>query len=106
MELGQTREVIALLEGKVHRDGALWVKGSREVDADHNRYLFKGIDAHGFQRSFQLPEHVKVSGASLAYGMLHIELFRDLPEEMRPRRIEIAVEEDTRPVLTDASQAA
>lgn len=71
------------------RDGSLWVQGAPESDPEHNQFLFRGIPAQAFQRSFQLPEHVRVQGARLAGGLLHIELLRELPEALRPRTIEI-----------------
>ena len=88
------------------QDGSVLVKGDRGVDPNHNRYLYRGIDLQGFQRTFQLPEHVKVTGARLEAGMLHVELERELPEALRPRRIEIETEDEAQPVLEDASKAA
>lgn len=88
------------------REGSVWVRGNREVDANHNEYLFRGFDVQGFQRTFQLPEHVKVKGARLESGMLHIELHRELPDALRPRRIAIETDAAERPILEDASKAA
>ncbi|XOV83215.1 MAG: Hsp20 family protein [bacterium] len=88
------------------REGSVWIKGNREVDLNHNRYLYRGVDAQGFQRSFQLPEHVKVRGARLEAGMLHIELYREVPEALRPRRIEIETADAEKTVLETTSQAA
>ncbi len=88
------------------RNGALWVKAERRMDLQHNQYLFRGIGRHDFQRSFELPEHVEVKSARLEMGMLHIDLVRELPEHMRPRRIEIKQADDSQPVLGDASKAA
>lgn len=88
------------------REGALWVKGSRAVDPNHNQYLYRGIDLQGFQRTFQLPEHVHVWGASLEAGMLHIDLERELPESMRPRQIEIRTDAPEKPALEEPSKAA
>ncbi len=88
------------------REQSVWVRGERAVDADHNRYLFRGIRDQGFQRSFQLPDHVRVSGARLEAGMLHIDLVRELPAELRPRKIEVVNGDQPRPMLEDANQAA
>jgi molecular chaperone IbpA len=88
------------------RDNALWVRGERKVDPDHNQYLYRGIDLQAFQRTFQLPEHVKVQGARLEAGMLHVDLRQELPEALRPRRIEIQTDDAARPVLEDSSKAA
>ncbi len=58
---------------------------------EHTRqYLHRGIAGRAFQRRFELADHVKVAGASLVNGLLTIDLKRELPEEMKPRRIEIA----------------
>jgi molecular chaperone IbpA len=57
------------------------------------QYLHRGIAARAFQRRFELADHVKVVGASLVNGLLTIELKRELPEEMKPRRIAIATSE-------------
>ncbi|ACP21569.1 probable heat shock protein, hsp20 family (plasmid) [Sinorhizobium fredii NGR234] len=66
----------------------LMVSG-QNADADDGQYLHRGIASRAFQRRFQLADHVKVVGASLANGLLTIGLKRELPEEMKPRRIEI-----------------
>jgi molecular chaperone IbpA len=52
-------------------------------------YLYQGIAARNFERKFQLAEHVKVRGARLENGLLHVELEREVPEAMKPRRITI-----------------
>jgi len=52
--------------------------------------LYQGIDARTFERSFQLADYVKVKGASLQNGLLHVELVREIPETMKPRSIPIA----------------
>ena len=88
------------------REGSIWIKGNREVDLNHNRYLFKGVNVQSFQRTFQLPEHVKVKGARLEAGMLHVDLHREVPEALRPRRIEIKTDDADKSVLEAASKAA
>jgi molecular chaperone IbpA len=52
-------------------------------------YLHRGIANRSFARRFELADHVKVTGASLVNGLLTIDLQREIPEEMKPRRIEI-----------------
>ena len=88
------------------REGVLWITGKQELDPQHNQYLFRGIAMDGFQRTFQLPEHVKVKEAYLRAGMLHIDLYRELPEAMKPRRIEIKSVSDEPKVIEDQTQAA
>ena len=70
------------------RDGVLGVVGKRE-DAQKSSYLYQGIAGRAFERRFQLAEHVEVRAAKLENGLLHIDLERIVPEEMKPRRIQI-----------------
>lgn len=69
----------------------LTVSGERrdESDNDDVQYLYRGIATRSFERRFNLADHVRVKNASLENGLLHIELERELPEEMKPRQIEI-----------------
>ena len=87
-------------------DRTLWVKGEQGTDPHHNQYLYQGIGLRGFQRSFQLPEHVKVRSARLEAGLLHIDLERELPEALRPRRIEVETGGEVPHVIEDRSKAA
>jgi len=67
------------------------VVSARKADDDKDRvYLHRGIATRAFERRFQLAEHVKVTGAATADGMLNIDLVREVPEALKPRRIEIA----------------
>ena len=52
-------------------------------------YLHRGIAERGFERRFQLAEHVRVSGAELVNGLLHVDLVREVPEALKPRTISI-----------------
>ena len=71
-------------------------KGKTEEGRD---FLYRGIAGRSFERRFQLADHVKVTGAKLANGLLTIELQREIPEEKKPRAIEIKAEA-AKPVLT------
>ena len=66
----------------------LLVSGQKSGD-DTGEFLHRGIAGRTFQRRFQLADHVKVTGAGLENGLLTIDLKREIPEEMKPRRIEI-----------------
>jgi molecular chaperone IbpA len=66
----------------------LVVTGAKSGD-DNRQYLHRGIATRSFARRFELADHVNVAGASLDNGLLTIELVREIPEEMKPRRIEI-----------------
>lgn len=65
------------------------VVSGRKAGEDNDRYLYRGIAGRDFQRRFELAEHVKILGASLADGLLTIDLRREIPEDMKPRRIPI-----------------
>ena len=57
---------------------------------DGEGYLHKGIASRKFSRSFTLPEYVEVSGAEMEDGMLYIKLFKNIPEEKKPKEITIS----------------
>ena len=88
------------------RDGVLWLKGARNTDPHHNQYLYRGIHVDRFQRTFQLPAHVKVKDARLEAGMLHIDLVREIPEAMRPRRVEIKSDDGAQQAIEGPSKVA
>lgn len=71
------------------RDGALFVTARRAPEAEEKTYLHRGIATRAFERRFALADHVRVTGALHENGMLHIDLTRETPEALRPRRIEI-----------------
>lgn len=72
------------------KDGAVIVS-ARKVEEDEGRtFLHRGIATRAFERKFALADHVRVTGASHVDGMLHIDLVREVPEALKPRKIEIA----------------
>jgi len=73
----------------VHHENELVVAGERKERDDKTQYLYRGIAARAFERRFQLADYVKVTNARLENGLLQIELVRELPEALRPRKIEI-----------------
>lgn len=64
----------------------------QKAGEDKGEYLHRGIAGRAFQRRFEVADHVRVVGASLVNGLLTIDLKREIPEEMKPRRIEIAAD--------------
>lgn len=84
-------------------EGTLLVAGKAKREADTSRYLHRGIARRAFERRFSLADHIKVSGASLDNGMLHVDLVREVPEAAKPRKIEIA---GTQPQPVEQKQAA
>jgi len=68
----------------------LVVLGAKKTEQT-GQYLYRGIATRSFERRFELADYVEVKTAHYADGMLVIELVRELPEELQPRRIEISV---------------
>jgi molecular chaperone IbpA len=69
----------------------LTVRGEKaeNKDGEEAEVLFRGIAARTFERRFQLADHVEVKSANLENGLLHIDLVREIPEAMKPRKIAI-----------------
>jgi molecular chaperone IbpA len=80
----------------------LVVSGSKQTEGNDNReYLHVGIANRNFERRFQLADHVFVKGADIADGLLVIELERQVPEELKPRKIMIG---GTTPTVIEAAK--
>ncbi|CAN7254419.1 MULTISPECIES: Hsp20 family protein [Rhizobium] len=65
------------------------VVSGQKANGEDVQYLHRGIAGRSFQRRFELADHVKVVDAGLVNGLLTIDLKREIPEEMKPRQIEI-----------------
>ena len=89
------------------KEDTLVVLGQKaESETEERRdFLYRGIAARSFERRFRLAEHVKVANASLEHGLLNIDLVRELPEEMKPRKIAIKTGK-TKSIEAKASKAA
>lgn len=72
------------------RENALHVSARKASEEEGRTFLHRGIANRAFERRFALADHVQVTGASHVNGMLHIDLVREVPESLKPRRIEIA----------------
>ncbi len=72
------------------KDATLTIAARKADEAGERNYLHRGIATRAFERRFALADHVKVTGAIAENGMLHIDLMRETPEALKPRRIEIA----------------
>ena len=70
-------------------NNTLIVNGEQEKDEVDSKYLHRGIATRAFQRQFELADHVNVTNAGLENGLLVIELKREVPEELKPRKIAI-----------------
>ena len=74
----------------VQQENTLLVVGQKHPQDENAQYLHRGIATRAFKQSFDLADHVKVTGASLDNGLLTVDLQREIPEAMKPRKIEIA----------------
>jgi len=72
------QENTLLVTGKAHKE-----------DDDGGGYLYRGIARRAFERRFSLADHMKVMGASLNNGLLHVDVVREVPEAAKPRTIKI-----------------
>ena len=84
------------------KEKTLNVSAKKPKAEDKKTYLHRGIATRAFERQFHLADHVRAVGASYEDGMLHIELIREVPEALKPRRIEI---ESKSPLQVEASLA-
>lgn len=69
--------------------GLLKISGKKASENDSRQFLYRGIAARDFERKFQLADYVRVIGATMENGLLHVELRREIPEAMKPRKIAI-----------------
>lgn len=74
------------------QDGVLSISGkAQDQQEDEGRnFLYRGIAQRAFERRFRLADTIRVTGASFENGMLHVDLVREIPEHMKPRKIEIS----------------
>jgi molecular chaperone IbpA len=73
----------------VQQDNTLLVNGQKHPEPEGVQVLHRGIATRAFKQSFNLADHVKVTGAGIDNGLLTVELEREVPEALRPRRIQI-----------------
>jgi molecular chaperone IbpA len=103
-----TMAVAGFGEGDVDitvQDNALTVKGKAQPEPEGGVFLHRGIAGRAFERRFQLADHVEVEGARLVNGLLHIELVRRIPEQLKPRKVEITAVGSSQPTI-DQKKAA
>jgi molecular chaperone IbpA len=96
---------------EVHQN-VLTIEGRKHETAETATYLHRGIAGRSFKRQFRLADHVEVAEAHLENGLLTVDLVREVPEAMKPRRIEIAsgapaaIDAETANLIEQAEQAA
>jgi molecular chaperone IbpA len=93
------------LSVEVKENALIVTARTTDTDDAQREYLHRGIATRAFERRFHLADHVRVTGASHADGMLHIDLQRELPEALKPRRIDILREADSAGKLVQADAA-
>src|ERR671921_1656375 len=97
----------------VQQENTLFVTGQKHPEPEGVQFLHRGIATRAFKQSFNVADHVKVTGASLENGLLTVELKREVPEALKPRRIEItsgngvkSLGQDSQPVQIEHGKAA
>ena len=85
---------------------ALLVTGQKKTADEGSQYLHRGIATRSFKQTFNLADHVKVTGASLEHGLLTVELKREIPEALKPRKIEIQAARGNQPQQIEQAKAA
>jgi len=85
------------------KENLLTVTGRKAANDEPRTYLHRGLAERNFERRFQLADYVVVTEAALADGLLAISLKRELPEALKPRRIEIGTGQ---PSLIEGEKAA
>jgi molecular chaperone IbpA len=90
----------------VVQENALLVKGKGRQEEESAKFLHRGIARRAFERRFHLADHIKVVGASLDNGLLHVELVREVPEAAKPRTIQIAAGAPQQPQVIEQKAAA
>jgi molecular chaperone IbpA len=90
------------------KENILTVSGSRGEDEEKadTRYLYRGIANRSFERKFQLADYVRVVDARLENGLLHVDLRREIPEAMKPRKVEIRNADTGRLLEANETRAA
>lgn len=71
------------------QDNTLVITGKAHREGEQTQYLHRGIAGRSFERRFELADFIRVEGASLVNGLLHVALKREMPERMKPRTIKI-----------------
>jgi molecular chaperone IbpA len=85
----------------------LFVSGQKKTEQRHQEMFHNGLAFRNFKQTFSLADHVRVAAATLEHGLLSVELTREIPEQLKPRRIEVGSPaemtsaQDNRPKLID-----
>jgi len=85
------------------KESVVTVKGQKAANDEPRRFLHRGLAERNFERRFQLAEYVAVTDAKLSDGLLQISLRREIPEALKPRKIEV---QSLAPTQLETAQAA
>jgi molecular chaperone IbpA len=85
----------------VTQENQLLISGKLAKAEEDKAFLYRGIAGRAFERRFALADHIKVSGASLVNGLLHVDLVREVPETMKPRQVKITAANGAKPKVID-----
>lgn len=89
------------------QENALVISGKKDEQPEEAaRYLHRGIAERAFERRFTLADHIRVAGATLENGLLHVDLVREVPEALKPRTIEIAKGDAPKSIENQAEKKA
>lgn len=88
------------------KENVLTVQGRKAANDEQRRFLHRGLAERNFERRFQLADYVVVTDAELRDGLLSISLKRELPEAMKPRRIEVKTSAPSQPAIEGEAKAA
>ena len=88
------------------KENVLTVQGRKAANDEPRRFLHRGLAERNFERRFQLADYVVVTDAELRDGLLAISLKRELPEAMKPRRIEVKTSAPVQPAIEGEAKAA
>ena len=91
--------------GITAQENSLVITGKLAKADDDRKFLHRGIAGRAFERRFELADHIKVAGASLVNGLLHVDLAREVPEAMKPRTIKIETKATARPTVIEGKAA-
>jgi len=103
-----TMAVAGFGEGDINitaQENSIVISGKVAKSDEERKFLYRGIAGRAFERRFELADHIRVSGASLVNGLLHVDLVREVPEAMKPRTIKIDTK-SVKPTVIEGSKAA
>jgi len=90
----------------VQQENGLTVTGKQAKEEAPKSFLYRGIAARPFERRFELAEYIRVGGATLENGLLHVELVREVPEAVKPRNVKINGAAKAEPQVVENKAAA